>query len=108
MSDETVASEPTDPDTETPPKNELVEKGLAALETLTQRVTSPTGPATIDASVTQGNRVIPYNKTVPNDPLKIYADRIADHFHKLQPVIADFEATLNELKTLANQIGIGV
>lgn len=91
-----------------PVPNPAVEAGKAALAEVVARTTSPAGPATIDSTVTQGNRVVPASALTPNDPLKVLTDRVRDHWYNLQPVMGDLRVILAELETLSNKIGVGL
>lgn len=89
-----------------------VEAGKAAVAELKTRFPTPVtvapGQATIDDTVTQGNRVTTQAAVTPNNPLKVLTDRVEDHFNELGKVVSDIEAILARLKTLTNNIGVGL
>lgn len=100
------------PDSATAPTSPVVATGIAAVEELKTRFpvasTVAPGQATIDSTVTQGNRVTTQGAITPNNPLKVLTDRVEDHFNELSKVVSDIEAILDRLKTLTNSIGVGL
>ena len=98
--------------TSSSPPSPVVATGIAAVEELKTRFpvasTVAPGQATIDSTVTQGNRVTTQGAITPNNPLKVLTDRVEDHFNELSKVVSDIEAILDRLKTLTNSIGVGL
>jgi methyl-accepting chemotaxis protein len=68
----------------------------------------PPGGATIDDTVTQGNRVTTVAAQTENNPVKILTDKIKDHFDAVTPIIADLRATVDSLDTELNKLRAGL
>ena len=63
--------------------------------------------ATIDSSVTQGNRITTQQALTPNDPVKILIDKITRHFDSVNPVLADIRAAVDQLQALLDRLKVG-
>lgn len=63
--------------------------------------------ATIDASVTQGNRVTTAEALNPESPLKRLLDKVEEHFGLGTNVVNDLRAVADELEALLNRLKVG-
>jgi hypothetical protein len=68
----------------------------------------PRSVATIDDSVTQGNRVTTNRALTPNDPVKIYQDKIKEFHASAMLLMGDLRAFVNEMEDRLNKLRVGL
>ena len=98
---ETVAAGPADapvPATPTP---------VAPARSATEQVALNRNIATIDGSVTQGNRVTTARAITPEDPLNVAYAKIAEHFDNATHIVSDLHAIATEREGLLNRLRVG-